>query len=135
MIDNHKVKSSHTCRAAVVYIRRSHPSQVENNRESTARQYALVEKAIAKGNDSVLTYNSKKADAEDAVKQIEQTGRKAATLPLDVSDSKSFDGFFEKLKEVLQANWKRDDFDFLVIMPASAFILPLRKPAKSNLMN
>lgn len=49
MIDNHKVKSSHTRRAAVVYIRQSHPSQVENNRESTARQYALVEKAIALG--------------------------------------------------------------------------------------
>jgi DNA invertase Pin-like site-specific DNA recombinase len=49
MIDNSKVKSSHTRRAAVVYIRQSHPSQVENNRESTARQYALVEKAIALG--------------------------------------------------------------------------------------
>jgi DNA invertase Pin-like site-specific DNA recombinase len=49
MIDNTKVKSSHTRRAAVVYIRQSHPSQVENNRESTARQYALVEKAIALG--------------------------------------------------------------------------------------
>src|ERR1700720_358070 len=51
MIDNHKVKSSHTCRPAVVYIRQSHPAQVANNRESTARQYALVEKAIALGWD------------------------------------------------------------------------------------
>jgi len=49
MIDNNKVKSGHTRRAAIVYIRQSHPSQVENNRESTARQYALVEKAIALG--------------------------------------------------------------------------------------
>src|SRR5215471_4409393 len=49
MIDNSKVKSKHTRRAAVVYIRQSHPSQVENNRESTARQYALVEKATALG--------------------------------------------------------------------------------------
>lgn len=49
MIDNTKVKSAHTRRAAIVYIRQSHPSQVENNRESTARQYALVEKAIALG--------------------------------------------------------------------------------------
>jgi DNA invertase Pin-like site-specific DNA recombinase len=51
MTDNNKVKSSHTRRAAVVYIRQSHPSQVANNRESTARQYALVEKAIALGWD------------------------------------------------------------------------------------
>ena len=68
----------------------------------------------AKGNDVLLTYNSKKADAEDVVKQIEQTGRKAAALALDVSDSKSFDGFVAKLKEVLRAKWNRDDFDFLV---------------------
>jgi NAD(P)-dependent dehydrogenase (short-subunit alcohol dehydrogenase family) len=68
----------------------------------------------AKGNDVVLTYNSRKTDAEDVVKQIEQTGRKAAALALDISDSKSFDGFVEKLKEVLQAKWKHDDFDFLV---------------------
>jgi DNA invertase Pin-like site-specific DNA recombinase len=49
MIDGGKVKSTHTRRDAIVYIRQSHPSQVENNRESTARQYALVEKAVALG--------------------------------------------------------------------------------------
>src|SRR5215813_8033301 len=51
MIENSKVRSSHTRRTAIVYIRQSHPSQVENNRESTARQYALVEKAMALGWD------------------------------------------------------------------------------------
>src|SRR5712672_1402513 len=49
MNDLAKVKPSHTQRAAVVYIRQSSPSQVENNRESTARQYALVEKACELG--------------------------------------------------------------------------------------
>src|SRR5271166_4105681 len=49
MIDVGKVKSTHTRRDAIVYIRQSHPSQVENNRESTARQYALMEKAVALG--------------------------------------------------------------------------------------
>jgi DNA invertase Pin-like site-specific DNA recombinase len=49
MIDVGKVKTTHTRRDAIVYIRQSHPSQVENNRESTARQYALVEKAVALG--------------------------------------------------------------------------------------
>src|SRR5246127_4214586 len=51
MIENSKVRSTHTRRAAIVYIRQSHPSQVANNRESTARQYALVEKATALGWD------------------------------------------------------------------------------------
>jgi len=45
MNDLAKVKTSHTQRTAFVYIRQSSPSQVEYNRESTARQYALVEKA------------------------------------------------------------------------------------------
>ena len=49
MNDFTKVKPSHTRRAAFVYIRQSSPSQVENNRESTARQYALVEKALRAG--------------------------------------------------------------------------------------
>ena len=49
MMDHDKVKPHHTRRGAIVYVRQSHPSQVENHRESTARQYALVEKALALG--------------------------------------------------------------------------------------
>src|SRR5271170_1269536 len=49
MTDFSKVRPSHTRRSAFVYIRQSSPSQVENNRESTARQYALVEKACELG--------------------------------------------------------------------------------------
>ena len=49
MNDSGKVKLSHTRRAAFVYIRQSSPQQVENNRESTARQYALVERACELG--------------------------------------------------------------------------------------
>ena len=49
MSDSSKVKLSHTSRTAFVYIRQSSPQQVENNRESTARQYALVERACELG--------------------------------------------------------------------------------------
>ena len=49
MSDSSKVKLAHTRRAAFVYIRQSSPQQVENNRESTARQYALVERACELG--------------------------------------------------------------------------------------
>lgn len=49
MNDSGKVKLNHTRRAAFVYIRQSSPQQVENNRESTARQYALVERACELG--------------------------------------------------------------------------------------
>ena len=49
MSENAKVKSSHLQRIAVVYVRQSSPSQVEHNRESTVRQYALTERAAALG--------------------------------------------------------------------------------------
>ena len=49
MTDLSKIKPSHTQRAAVVYVRQSTPGQVEHNRESTARQYALADKACQLG--------------------------------------------------------------------------------------
>ena len=49
MNDASKVKPNHIQRAAFVYIRQSSPTQVEYNRESTARQYALVENACQLG--------------------------------------------------------------------------------------
>ena len=49
MNDLSKVKPSHTQRAALVYIRQSTPGQVEHNRESTARQYALADRACQLG--------------------------------------------------------------------------------------
>jgi DNA invertase Pin-like site-specific DNA recombinase len=45
MHDLVKVKPSHMQRTAFVSIRHSSPAQVEYNRESTARQYALLDKA------------------------------------------------------------------------------------------
>src|SRR5437867_13316413 len=48
MTDN-KIKAVHRQRAALVYIRQSTASQVEHNRESTARQYALAERACELG--------------------------------------------------------------------------------------
>ena len=49
MTEASKIKPTHTQRTAFVYIRQSSPSQVEFNRESTARQYALVNRACELG--------------------------------------------------------------------------------------
>lgn len=45
MNDLSKISTSHLCRAAYIYLRQSTPAQVEHNRESTQRQYALASKA------------------------------------------------------------------------------------------
>jgi DNA invertase Pin-like site-specific DNA recombinase len=44
-----KVAAAHLRRAAVVYVRQSSASQLERNRESTDRQYALAERAVSLG--------------------------------------------------------------------------------------
>jgi DNA invertase Pin-like site-specific DNA recombinase len=49
MTEPSKIQPTHTQRAACVYIRQSTPGQVEHNRESTARQYALAERASQLG--------------------------------------------------------------------------------------
>jgi DNA invertase Pin-like site-specific DNA recombinase len=49
MTDPSKIQLTHTQRAACVYIRQSTPGQVEHNRESTARQYALADRAAQLG--------------------------------------------------------------------------------------
>src|SRR5258707_11342792 len=49
MTENTKVKSPHLQRTALVYVRQSTVSQVEHNRESTDRQYGLVERAVELG--------------------------------------------------------------------------------------
>jgi DNA invertase Pin-like site-specific DNA recombinase/predicted DNA-binding transcriptional regulator AlpA len=49
MTDLTKIQPTHTQRAACIYVRQSTPSQVEHNRESTARQYALADRACQLG--------------------------------------------------------------------------------------
>jgi DNA invertase Pin-like site-specific DNA recombinase len=44
-----KLHDYHLRRLAIVYVRQSHPQQVVEHVESTARQYALVDRAIALG--------------------------------------------------------------------------------------
>src|SRR2546421_8654569 len=49
MSDLTKINSTHLSRLAYVYLRQSSAAQVAHNRESTARQYALVPKAAELG--------------------------------------------------------------------------------------
>ena len=44
-----KIQAEHLQRLAVVYVRQSSPKQVLENRESTARQYAFADHAVALG--------------------------------------------------------------------------------------
>ncbi|MDN5286061.1 MAG: family oxidoreductase [Mucilaginibacter sp.] len=64
--------------------------------------------------DVIVTYRSKKEEAEAVVAEIEQAGQKAAALQLDTSIVKSFDAFIGQLSAKLKEKWGRNTFDFLI---------------------
>lgn len=71
-------------------------------------------KLAERGSDVILTYRSNAAEAQAVVEQIEQLGRRALALPLDVADSASFKAFAEQVMTALASTWQRDRFDHLV---------------------
>ncbi|UKT64593.1 SDR family NAD(P)-dependent oxidoreductase [Pedobacter mucosus] len=71
-------------------------------------------KIAAKGINVIVTYQSKKDEAENTVEEIKKLGVKAAALQLNVADSTTFESFFKEIKSVLQSTFDADKFDFLV---------------------
>jgi NAD(P)-dependent dehydrogenase (short-subunit alcohol dehydrogenase family) len=67
-----------------------------------------------RGTDVLITYKSAEREAVEVVSAIKAKGRKAALLPLDVADSKSFGTFAEAVKRELDRTWQRPRFDYLV---------------------
>jgi len=71
-------------------------------------------KLAERGSDVILTYRSNAAEAQAVVRQIEQLGRRALALPLDVGDSASFKSFADQVKAALSSVWQRERIDHLV---------------------
>ena len=67
-----------------------------------------------KGVGVIVTYYHNLEEAKNVVSEIEVIGTKAIALQLDTSDTKTFDGFIEQLKQSLQSTWQTEQFDFLV---------------------
>ncbi len=94
--DMHKVNAAHLKRSAYLYIRQSTPRQVVENAESTKRQYALRQRAIALGwqpdrivlNDSDLGHSAAlAADREGFQRLVAEVGmgRAGLVIGLEVS--------------------------------------------------
>jgi NAD(P)-dependent dehydrogenase (short-subunit alcohol dehydrogenase family) len=67
-----------------------------------------------KGVDVIVTYRSSEEEAKGVVSAITGMGGKAAALQLDTANTKNFDGFGVKVKQLLQEQWQTSQFDFLV---------------------
>lgn len=66
------------------------------------------------GTDVVITYRSRRDEAEEVVAYIRKLGRRATALQLDVSKSATFESFAAQLRATLAQDWDRENFDFLV---------------------
>jgi NAD(P)-dependent dehydrogenase (short-subunit alcohol dehydrogenase family) len=66
-----------------------------------------------KGNDVIITYQSRQDEADKVVAEIQALGRKATAIRLDMRNVSSFAGFADKVRSTL-AGWHRDRFDYLV---------------------
>jgi NAD(P)-dependent dehydrogenase (short-subunit alcohol dehydrogenase family) len=71
-------------------------------------------KIASKGLDVIITYQSKREEAEETVNEIKKLGVQAAFLQLNVADSKTFDAFFTEVKAVLKSVFNAEKFDFLI---------------------
>lgn len=67
-----------------------------------------------KGIHVVITYHTKKQEAEEVVAAVRKTGRKAAALQLDVSKSNDLGRFITDLRSVLIKEFGSEHFDALV---------------------
>ena len=68
----------------------------------------------AQGGDVVLTYQSRREDAQAVAAAIVAMGRKAVAVQLDVGKVAAFSPFAETLRAVLHETWGRETFDHLV---------------------
>ncbi|MBU8733525.1 SDR family oxidoreductase [Cytobacillus firmus] len=67
-----------------------------------------------KGFDIIITYHSRKEEAEAVVNEIKKNGQKAVALKLDTGVVSSFEGFSSQLSDILKEMWNREHFDILV---------------------
>lgn len=60
------------------------------------------------------TYRSGVTEAESLMREIEAQGGKAVMLPLDITDTASFQAFASAVTDILKSDFGRERFDFLV---------------------
>ncbi|MCJ8208750.1 SDR family oxidoreductase [Mucilaginibacter sp. RS28] len=86
-----------------------------------------------KGNDVVITYNSKKDEAEKVVTEIEGLGRKAAALQLNTAEAHTFANFKEQLANTLKEVWGTEKFNALVNNAGTDWAAPFTESTEEQL--
>lgn len=85
-----------------------------------------------RGVDVVVTYLRSANEAADVVDLVKKKGRKAAALPLDVADSRSFGAFAESLAMELARTFGRKDVDALVNNAGTGLYAPFAQTTEAQ---
>lgn len=85
-----------------------------------------------KSNDVIITYHSKKDEANEVVKEIESVGSKAAALCFDAANIKSIDSFLDSVRQTLKENFQSDKFDFLINNAGMGATIPFMQATEEN---
>lgn len=91
-----------------------------------------------KGIDVIITYRTKKEEADQVVAEIMKGNRKATALPFDVGNIKTLDSFVTELQATLKTHWNTDKFDFLINNAGVGATIPITQvteEAFDNLLN
>lgn len=91
-----------------------------------------VLKLAAEGTGIILTWNNSQQEAQEVVREIEGKGGKAAALQLNVGDIASFEGFAQRMQEILQTVWQRDRFDYLVNNAGTGLYAPYTETTEAQ---
>lgn len=67
-----------------------------------------------KGLDVVITYHTNQQAADEVVAEIEKAGSTGFALPLDSSNTQTFDTFYSQLSDYLTAKTGSPHFDYLI---------------------
>lgn len=112
----------------------AHPSNpvalITGGSRGIGRSTALA--LAARGSDVIVTYVQGEESAMDLVRAIEQRGRRAAALRLDVADTASLGAFVEAVRGVL-AGWGRERLDHLVNNAGTSAWAPIGEITEADL--
>lgn len=85
-----------------------------------------------RGGDVIVTYRSRREEAEAVVGEIRALGRQAVALQLDTAVVAGFAGFAQEVRHALREVWRRDTFDHLVNNAGHGEMAPIEQTTEQQ---
>jgi NAD(P)-dependent dehydrogenase (short-subunit alcohol dehydrogenase family) len=92
---------------------------------------STVEALARRSIDSIFTYNTNRAAADEVIAAVQQTGGRATAIRLDTGDSAAFAGFAAEVRRVLE-DWDVERFDFLVNNAGTSHHAPISEVTEED---